>query len=211
MKVTDDKGMWFSKREMWQIVKRGKELAIEKGEIEDIVFNACSRNMYTVDEVILQLEKWEQVRRLGFPSLFANLEEFNEFGGLLKGLAKEWGLPDGRIYVQGSALRMGDINHVGDLDITIRVSNEEFINLLNRFERMLEAPNMLKQIGQNGKIGGTIMFKTKERTTSFIKEFYTRFSLYYSNRTAPKFDINKVQISIIAEGSVLDLSPYLKL
>lgn len=208
LKIVDDDGMWFSRRNMWQIVRRGKELSLLREEIEDVIFNACSRRIYSVEGVMSQLEKWDAVKRLGFPVLFSDLGEFNEFGDLLRGLAKEWGLPEGRIYVQGSALRMDD---PGDLDVTIRVTNAEFTKLLNRFESMLEAPKMLKQIGQNGKIGGTIMFKNRQRTTSFTKEFYSRYDLYYSNKTRPNFDVNKIQISIIGDGSELDLSPYLKL
>lgn len=205
LKVTDDKGMWFSKREMWQIVKRGKELAIGKGEIEDIVFNACSRNMYTVDEVILQLEKWEQVRRLGFPSLFANLEEFNEFGGLLKGLAKEWGLPDGRIYVQGSALRM---ENPQDLDVGVIVGKVEFEAIRAKYKPAVKIKIILDHFGENGKISGYNLYRDNDNFTRKFLELYYQKSIGGGNT---KIRNVKIQISIVKEGSKIDISPYLKL
>ncbi|WP_440134276.1 hypothetical protein, partial [Chitinophaga sancti] len=108
----------------------------------------------------------------------------------------------------GSALR---VENPQDLDIAIRVERSVFETLSRRFERMLEAPKMLDQIGENGKIGGLLMFKDKDRILSFTQDFSATYKAYYKNIPVPKLDIGKVQISIIAENSNLDLSPYLKL
>ncbi|WPV65836.1 fibronectin type III domain-containing protein [Chitinophaga sp. LS1] len=217
LKLGDNDKLWFSVREIRQIITRAKAVGIDIGEVEDMIFNACSRGKYSLDEVIKQLDGWNVVRKRGYPYLFNNEKEFREFGDLLKGLAKEWGLPNEEIYAQGSALTIGEIDQMGaeieirDLDVMIRVGTKEFEKLVERFEELVESEKIQKLIGQNGKIGGLNMLKSKEQSgLSFTKEFYDKYELFYGKKLTDKMNTGKVQISIILKDGSLDLKPNLK-
>ncbi|WP_343691708.1 fibronectin type III domain-containing protein [Chitinophaga sp.] len=205
LKIAGEKDMWFSKRNMWQLVKRGKELGLGRAEIEDIIFNACNRRMYSLEEVMSQLEKWESVKREGFPVLFSSLREFDEFGELLKGLAKEWGLPEGRIYVQGSALRMDD---PGDLDVTIRVEEAEFESIRSKYRSSVKIKVILDNFGVGGKISGYNIYRGNDNFTKKFLELYFQKS---KASTITKIRNANIQISVVKKGGKIDIGPYLKL
>lgn len=206
LKVEKDGDVWFSSREMLEIVRRGKELRVTNAEIEDMIINACRRREYSVKAMVEQLENWENVRRRGYPFLFENVEDFRRFGEVLKGVAREWGLPAEEIYVQGSALRMVKPE---DLDVAIIVGERDFEELVKRFKGNINISDIISQIGENGKIGGPIMLKNFNGS-SFITEFYNRFKSYYG-QIPNDFLGKQVQISVIKEGSILDNRPKLKL
>jgi hypothetical protein len=205
LKVEIDRDMWFSSREMLEMVRRGKELRVTNVEIEDMILNACRRREYSVRAMVEQLENWEIVRKRGYPYLFEDLDEFRKFGEVLKGVAREWGLPAEEIYVQGSALRMVKPE---DLDVAIMVGEREFEELVKRFKDLLESQEAQKILGMNGKIGSLTMFKSKDKLgMSFYREFYERYAPYNKNKL---LSTKKIQISIILENGNLDLKPQLK-
>lgn len=217
LKLKENDKLWFSDREIRQIVTRGKEIGIGNGDIEDMIYNACSRQKYSMDEVIKQLDGWNEVRKRGYPYLFNSVQEFREFGDLVKGVAREWGLPYEEIYVQGSVLTIGEITEMGteiginDLDVMINVEKRDFEKLIERFEELVESEKVQNLIGQNGKIGGLNMIKSKEQSElSFTKDFYDKYELLYGKKLAEKMKTGKVQISIILKDGNLDLKPKLK-
>ena len=205
LKLVKDEDMWLSSRNIWEIVRRGKELKIANVEMEDVIFNACRRRDYRLEEVVEQLENWSNVRKRGYPYLFTNIDEFKKFGELLKEVAKEWGLPAEEIYVQGSALRM---EKPQDLDITIRVGAEEFEEIRSRFKPSVKIENILRDFGVSGKISGNNLFIGNDNFTKKFLELIVQKNVGSLTTTN---SINKIQISIVKEGTKIDTSPYLNL
>jgi hypothetical protein len=203
-----DRIFTFTKSSITQIVKTGKEIGIPDAEIEDIIYNGCRNDKrFSEPSLIDQIKFWDEVRKRGYPNLFNSLSEFEEFGNLLKGLAREWGLPE-EIYVQGSALRMRDVAEIGDLDIAIRVGKEEFEELVNRFKGLVKIESVLRAFGKNGIIRGYNLYNDEE---NFYKLFIDRYNQKYGLSMSDKMKISKIQISIIERGSKFDISPFLKI
>lgn len=130
----------------------------------------------------------------------------------MKSLAKEWNLPENSIFVQGSSLRMSNVADIGDLDIAIKVNAATFDNLVARFKGVVSSDKVLNRIGSNGKIGGLDMFNSPNiGEKAFTVKFYEKFKQAIGQEFTQKYGVESIQISIIKEGSSIDVSPYLKL
>jgi hypothetical protein len=204
----------YADDELRAIITNGKKLSLPNNEIEDIIFNGCRPSKakeFTADVIISQTNVWSIIKQRGYPSLFKSMPEFEEFGDIMKQLAKEWNLPEGSIFVQGSSLRIEDISKIGDLDVAIKVDAATFAQLEAKFKSMVTSDKVLARIGNNGKIGGLDMFQTATKgEKSLTVQFYERFEALYGMKFPQKMGVEKIQISIIQEGGSLDVTPYLK-
>lgn len=76
------------------------------------------------DELKSQMDNWAtEVKPRGYPYHFESAEQFEEFGGRLNELSDQYGIPNGRTIVQGSALRTPAAK---DVDVAVIVPDEEF-------------------------------------------------------------------------------------
>jgi hypothetical protein len=187
-------------------------LGLPDSEIEDIVLNGCRPDKnFTKTDLISQCDFWCIVKKRGFPNLFESLEDYEQFSGVIKQLAQEWNLPINSIYTQGSSLRISNISEIGDLDIAIKVNATTFDNLVARFKAAADNQTSINRIGSNGKIGGIDMFQSSGINGSFTGNFYPKFQTSFGQSFQSKLGVSSIQISIVKEGSSIDVSPYLKL
>ncbi len=196
-----------------KIIENGKKMDLPDKEIEDIIFNGCRKNkQFGKEELIAQTDFWKKVKNRGYPNLFSNLQDYEKFSGIINNLAKKWDLPKDKIFVQGSSLRVADVTKIGDIDVAIKVDANTFQKLTNKYQSYVTSDKVLKRIGKNGKIGGLDMFSSSDiGKKSFTIEFYNSFEKIYKQNFTSKFGVEKIQLSIIKEGSVIDVSPFLKL
>ena len=106
---------------------------------------------------------------------------------------------------------MNNVADIGDLDIAIKVDAATFDNLVVRFKAVADNPTSVNRIGTNGKIGGIDMFKASGTNGSFTGGFYPKFEGSFGQSFQSKFGVPSIQISIVKEGSSIDVSPFLKL
>ena len=202
----------YSDTEIEQVVTHGRELKLPDSEIEDIIFNGCRPDKsFSASDLISQSNFWNIVKQRGYPNLFNSLQEYEQFSNVIKTLAKEWDLPVNSIYVQGSSLRISNVADIGDLDIAIRVDATTFDKLETRFKSAIDNPTARTRIGNNGKIGGIDMFKASGEKGSFTGGFYPKFESSFGQSYQSKLGISNIQISVIKEGSTIDVSPFLNL
>ena len=100
---------------------------------------------------------------------------------------------------------------IGDIDVAIRVDAVTFDGLVALFQSRVTSQTVKLRIGNNGKIGGIDMKKAFNQSGSFTGEFYSKFELSFGQTFSSKFGVSNIQISIIKEGSSIDVSPFLKL
>lgn len=183
-----------------------------ESEIEDIILNGCRPDKsFSKGDLISQSNFWNVVKQRGYPNLFQSLNEYEQFSGVVKQLAQEWNLPSNSIYTQGSSLRISNITDIGDLDIAIKVDVSTFDYLVERFKLAADNPTSVNRIGINGKIGGIDMFKASGEKGSFTGKFYPKFEESFGQSFQSKLGVPSIQISIVKEGSSIDVSPFLKL
>lgn len=81
-----------------------------------------------------------------------------------------------------------------------------------RFKGVVSSDKVLNRIGSNGKIGGIDMFNSSNiGGRSFTVSFYERFKQITEQEFTKMYGVESIQISVIKEGSSIDVSPYLKL
>lgn len=101
--------MEYTDAEIEHVLNHGKSLNLPESEIEDIILNGCRPDKsFSATDLISQINFWNVVKQRGYPNLFEGLEEYEQFGNVIKQLAQEWNLPTNSIYVQGSSLRMSN-------------------------------------------------------------------------------------------------------
>ena len=146
--------------------------------------------------------------------MFNSLQEYEQFGGIIKKLAKEWNLPENSIFVQGSSLRVSDISKIGDIDIAIKVDASTFDKLVTRFKEATTNTGRRTTITNEalkGKISGGNMFFDKSIDGSFKGKVMNALDNYYGTPVVNRFGIDDIQISIIKNSENLDVSPFLKI
>ncbi|MFK7033448.1 hypothetical protein [Flavobacterium oreochromis] len=169
---------------------------------------------FSVTEVISQTNYWNIVKQRGYPNLFNGLDEYQEFSATIKKLASDWGLPESSIFIQGSSLRVSDASKIGDIDVAIRVNTATFDNLLTRFKNATTSTGRQSTIvneAARGKITGGNMFLNTSTPGSFKGKIMNALEQQYRVPFSDKFNVADLQISIIKEGSAIDVSPLLKL
>jgi hypothetical protein len=202
----------YTNNEIQEVLTHGKGLNLPESEIEDIILNGCRPDKtFSQADLISQSNFWNVVKQRGYPNLFQSLQEYDQFSTVVKNLATEWNLPVNSIYTQGSSLRISNVADIGDLDIAIKVDATTFDNLVARFKANTTNLNTKARIGNNGKIGGIDMFKSTDVNGSFTGSFYPQFESAFGQTFQSKLGVPSIQISIVKEGSSIDVSPFLKL
>jgi hypothetical protein len=200
----------YTDNEIQEVLTHGKGLNLPDHEIEDIILNGCRPDKsFSKADLISQCNFWNIVKQRGYPNLFQSLQEYEQFSGVVKQLAQEWDLPANAIYVQGSSLRISNAADIGDLDIAIKVDAATFDNLVERFKANTTNVNTKARIGNNGKIGGVDMFKSTDANGSFTGGFYPKFETSFGQSYQSKLGVPMIQISIVKQGSSIDVSPFL--
>ncbi len=200
----------FTDSEIQMMCIEGKNLNLAALEVEDIILNGCRPDKtYVASDLVAQMNYWIVVKQRGYPNLFQSLQDYEQFSLVVKQLAQEWNLPTNSIYVQGSTLRESNAALIGDIDVAIRVDAATFDNLVQRFKAAADNPTSISRIGNNGKIGGTDMFKESGANGTFTGNFYTKFENSFGQTFQTKLGVPRIQISIIKQNSSIDVSPYL--
>jgi len=144
------------------------------------------------------------VRKRRYPFGFKNLEEFQEFGKKIKDLLKQINIDVSDVRVQGSSLRTKEFK---DIDIAIFLKEDAFNALVNKISRRFDEAN--RRAGKKTKNA-----KAFERRLAKGQINSFDFDRFPDGRTFNKvmddnFEIG-LDISIIEQGSPMDMSPYLK-
>jgi hypothetical protein len=203
----------YTDDELRTIIGSGVKLNLPKIEIEDIIFNGCrDSKSFTADQIVDQVNYWNVIKQRGYPNLFNSLEEFGQFNQVIKDIAKTWGLPGDKIFMQGSSLRVADKSLINDFDIAIKVDAETFNSLQTRFMNatpIVGRQGTISAEAARGKISGGNMFMDVATKGSFKGKVMDALDALYGQPVIQHFGLKDLQISIIKEGGPLDVSPYL--
>ncbi|HYR06273.1 MAG TPA: hypothetical protein VEQ60_00800, partial [Longimicrobium sp.] len=122
----------YTAEQVDQIATRGKQLGLADEQITDFLEMGSiakpnrrpPKLPLTPAQVMDQMQNWRTViQPRGYPYLFDSLQQFQAFRDQLRFLIRRHGVPDGRLVLQGSALR----NPLArDVDVAIFVSDEVF-------------------------------------------------------------------------------------
>lgn len=201
--------MHYVDDELKLIIENGKRLNLPDNEIEDIIFNGCrDSKAFSKNEIISQTNFWSIVKNRGYPNLFTSLQEYENYCNIIKEISKNWNLPEGSIFIQGSSLRVSDASQIGDIDIAIKVNRTTFDNLVDRFYDATTSTgrqNTITAEALKGRISGGNMFFDTSGSGSFIGQIRNSLDFSFSQLSG------KTKISIIKNTSKIDVSPYLKI
>jgi hypothetical protein len=201
----------YTDAEIQQVLANGKSLNLSEKEIEDIILNGCRPDKtFSAVDLISQTNFWNVVKQRGYPNLFNSLQEYEQFSNVVKDLAKEWDLPANSIYVQGSSLRMKNVADIGDLDIAIKVDAATFDKLVERFKNATTAKQAAINADKSKGLIRGVNMHTSGTDRTFTGLFYDNFKESFGLEYSQKFQNKGFQLSVIKEGSSIDISPYLK-
>jgi LysM repeat protein len=203
-----------------RIVARGRQLALKDRQILDFLEmgtitkpgKKIPKLSLTAQELLDQMENWcKVIRPRGYPYLFESLEQFKKFQEKLRKLAKKYKLPEGKMLVQGSALRTAQAN---DVDVALFISVEAFeayamecsTGILGRAKNAKAATRIIEGLeGNTGK--GFIpqfLFNRLAETpgVSFERELIDALEGTFGKAT---------DFSLMKNSSELNLYPYLEI
>ncbi len=206
----------YSKAEFEKILVRAEKLKLEERQLLDFLEMAVISKPWkkppkvplSTKELIEQMDNWTQIiRKRGYPFLFDNLAQFKKFQTRLKKLLKKYGIPEGRMVVQGSALRS---RNAKDIDIAIFVTDEVFeafvarceAGILSRTKRRSTGLKIAEEARQNASEGYISKFHFDRAPgvpdVSFEKELWQVMEDLFQK---------EVDISVMKSSSKLDLYP----
>jgi LysM repeat protein len=206
----------YSKAEFEKIVTRAEKLKLKEKELLDFLEMAViskpskkpPKVPLTTEELIKQMDNWTQViRRRGYPYLFDSLAQFKQFQTRLKKLLKKYGIPEGRMVVQGSALRTPNAK---DIDIAIFVADDVFeafvsrceAGIIRRTKRRSTGLKIADEARQNASEGYISKFHFDRAPdapdVSFEKELWQVMEDLFQK---------EVDISVMKSSSKMDLYP----
>ena len=202
--------------EFERIVDRGEDLGLKAKEVLDFLemgtiakpWKKPPKFPLSAETLIQQMENWTQViRKRGYPYLFDSLDHFRKFQARVKKLLKKYKVPDGRIVVQGSALRTPLAK---DIDVAIFVTKEVFeayvarcrAGVTRRAKRSAAKSKLAAEIEKNASEGFVSKFHFDRPGdvpgTSFEKELWGVLEDTFKK---------EVDISVMTSTSKLDLYP----
>ncbi|QRO01830.1 LysM peptidoglycan-binding domain-containing protein [Archangium violaceum] len=164
----------------------------------------------TPEQVQEQMENWVKIiQSRGYPYHFDSLKKFQQFQSRLKQLLTKYGIPDGRMVIQGSSLRTPDAK---DIDVAIFVSDEAFLKFATR------CADGIAGRAQNPHAARKILKDLEKRTKDgFVPKYYfdrvtpeMTFSDEVTSLIEDVFKV-KVDLSVMKSSSKLDLYPSLDL
>lgn len=215
LEVEKDMKLRYTDNELRTIIKNGDDLNLPAQEIEDVIFNGCRNNKdFDAASIIEQIKYWNKVKIRGYPTGFNSIPELEEFTRIIKEVATAWGLPAEKLFFQGSALRVGDKLLISDFDLAFKTDEAAFSSYFERFKNATTSKGRTTTIvaeGARGKISGGNMFLNLETKGSFKRVVMDKLEQHYGKSFTDHFGIKDMQLSIIKEGSPLDVSPYILL
>ncbi|GIM95732.1 toxin glutamine deamidase domain-containing protein [Paractinoplanes toevensis] len=200
--------------------RHGEQLGLAPEQIDDFITAGSiekdpnppkrpdGKAALTPDEVKQQMDNWTgDVEPRGYPHHFQSRDQFLEFVDRLHGLTEAFGIPNGRVVVQGSSLRTPN---AGDVDFAVIVSDEDFDAYAARCGRGIEARANPRAVdGLLSALAGNV-------SSGFV-------SKYYADRpdpTAPtfsqqvislarEFSVPAIDFSVMKESSVMMMYPWM--
>jgi hypothetical protein len=169
---------------------KGKKIERQGGRTFNGVPDAAKRLTKSVDN-------YKIVKKRGYPFGFKNKAEFDAFKTETKDLLKQYGIPEDKVKIHGSAVHK---KVPGDVDVMVSVDGKKFDGLTEQFLKNSNQPKVAKKImkeAAKGKIP-SYRFATNPPPSKTIGQ-----TLYDPNKI-------KKQVSLIKEGSEFDIGPYLE-
>jgi hypothetical protein len=209
----------YSDAELDDLLAHGKSLGLTPDESADFATAGAIRKPVSAkyplgrdrippDDLRQQMDNWAtEVRTRGYPYLFESAQQFHEFGNELDGLGESFGLPKGKMLVQGSSLRSPAAK---DVDIAVVVPDEEFDNYLARCADGIESraqpwnsPGLLEDLyGHADK--GFIPQYDFDRPPGASRTFSQ-----LSRQLTSQYGLPDLDFSIMKQSSAMALYPHL--
>lgn len=120
----------YSNAELNAIQSHGKQAGLSQQQIDDMVLVGSRKSKpIGAEELKAQMTEHKKVMNQGFPHLFHNKDQFDQFSQKLHDGVKNAGHPSGNIVIQGSSLRT---SHAGDIDVAVMANKNEFASSLGK-------------------------------------------------------------------------------
>ena len=209
----------YSDAELDDITAHGRSLGLTPEESADFATAGAipkpvsekyplGRDRIPTDDVKRQMDNWaNEVRPRGYPYHFDSEEQFQEFGGKLTDLGATFGLPRGRMLVQGSALRSPAAK---DVDVAVIVPDEEFDNYVAQCAAGLESR------AQPWNSPGLIEDLYGHADKGFIPQYdfdrppgTSRTFAQLSRQLTSQYGLPELDFSIMKQSSAMALYPHL--
>ncbi|MDJ0746414.1 MAG: DUF4157 domain-containing protein [Xenococcaceae cyanobacterium MO_167.B27] len=203
-KLSPDARQALSELKQEQVDQLTKLLKEDPSNAEDILkqyfYKAKKSNAELPDDVASKLQEsldnFKVVKERGYPYGFENIDDFLSFKKELNSALARYNIPTDNIRIHGSAVHK---TTPGDLDVAIIVDEKQFQELGARFIANSRLDKIKTQI-------------TKELAKGKIPSY--RFSPRRGNTVAQSVygkagNLEKIQVSLIRQGSQFDIGPYL--
>jgi hypothetical protein len=205
----------YTAEEVEAIAAQGRALGMTDRQITDflemgaIAKPAKGKAPLTPGQLEEQMTNWiTEIRPRGYPYLFESAEAFESFKSELKALLNKYGVPEGKIELQGSALRTAKAK---DVDVAIFVSDDVFEKYAQRCADGIKRranpdarDNLLSQLNEQTKDGYISQFYfDRVGTATFPGEARSVIGAHSSAK--------KIDVSVMTSSSKLALYPSMPL
>jgi hypothetical protein len=189
------------------------ELRLTERELSDLLYISC-RNAKPIPfaEIKLQMANWKNViEPRGYPFKFNTKLDYDAFTDDLKDLVQSYGVPNGKLKLQGSALRKANPD---DLDYAIVLTKAEAEAQMKIMKANYLARNGMKANADYRKYEKNLQeafelgiikpnYWKKADGTDILNEAVKPGGILSNTQ------FSKINISIVIENGRLDISPYL--
>lgn len=209
----------YSDGELDDILAHGRSLGLTPEESADFATAGgigkpvsakypLGRDRIAPEDLKQQMDNWAtEVKPRGYPYLFESKEQFHEFGSRLNDLGEKFGLPKGRVLVQGSSLRSPGAK---DVDIAVVVPDKEFDDYAARCAKGIAAR------ARPRNTAGLLSDLRSHADKGFIPQFMfdrapglSQTFPQLSHELAEANGIPEVDFSVMRQSSAMALYPHL--
>ncbi|WNG17151.1 hypothetical protein [Cystobacter fuscus] len=223
----------YNDQELSQLTSLGHELGIPPQDVTNMIY-AGSREAKRIDanEMQAQMKEHAQVMKRGYPHLFHDKAQFDNFSKDLISTLNQHKFPSGNVKIQGSSLRTPN---AGDIDVAVMANKEQFAGLLTKnydnkitqngqpislkdksFEEMQSlAHDIMNNPGYNSRARtfanavNTGIMHSSSSSNKELSKLAKTLSANYKEPVSPKDPTGqKIEsISVVLEGGKFDISP----
>jgi hypothetical protein len=209
----------YSDAELDDLLAHGRSLGLTPEEAADFAEAGAipkkvsanypeGRDRIPPEDLKQQMDNWaNEVAPRGYPYLFSSKEQFQQVIGKLDALSQQFGLPGGKMLVQGSSLRTPAAK---DVDVALIVPDNEFdayaakcaegITARARPRNQAGLLNDLRAHTDKGFIP-QFMFNRGEGTTQTFSQL--------SRQVISEHGVADLDFSVMRQSSVMALYPHL--
>ncbi|MFD0519975.1 toxin glutamine deamidase domain-containing protein [Paractinoplanes durhamensis] len=182
--------------------------SIEKPE--NVAKGRPAKEALTTEQVKQQMDNWtNEVRPRGYPYHFTSRAQFEAFTSEVQDLQEAYGLPSGRVVVQGSSLRTPN---AGDVDVAIVVPDAQFDAY---GEECRDGIDSRASAGANKKMGKDL---NRCLAKGFVPKFLanrpagvTQTFAQATHELAARYGLPGLDLSVMKASSVMIMYPDLDL